>query len=174
MTDADRALIVQNCLQSAEDRIVITHGTDTMTETAAAHRSRHLRENSGAHRRDDSLCLWQLRRPLQSRQRALVCPGVAAGVYIAMNGQCFPGIGSGKIASAANLRRFLQPRLDRQEIVLIAITCHSSLFIESDQVSGGRFLPRRMKTPAANATISMRKTAGPIGKPNPKRPWRIK
>ena len=31
MTDADRALIVQNCLQSAEDRIVITHGTDTMT-----------------------------------------------------------------------------------------------------------------------------------------------
>ena len=36
MTDADRALIVQNCLQSEEDRIVITHGTDTMTETAAA------------------------------------------------------------------------------------------------------------------------------------------
>jgi len=36
MTDADRALIVQNCLQSPEDRIVITHGTDTMTETAAA------------------------------------------------------------------------------------------------------------------------------------------
>ena len=28
MTDADRNLIVQNCLQSAEDRIVITHGTD--------------------------------------------------------------------------------------------------------------------------------------------------
>ena len=36
MTDADRALIVQNCLQSPEDGIVITHGTDTMTETAAA------------------------------------------------------------------------------------------------------------------------------------------
>src|SRR5438046_9326217 len=36
MTDADRALIVQNCAQSPEDRIVITHGTDTMTETAAA------------------------------------------------------------------------------------------------------------------------------------------
>ncbi len=36
MTDADRALIVQNCVQSEEDRIVITHGTDTMTETAAA------------------------------------------------------------------------------------------------------------------------------------------
>src|SRR3954464_11925046 len=36
MTEADRALIVQNCLQAPEDRIVITHGTDTMTETAAA------------------------------------------------------------------------------------------------------------------------------------------
>ena len=36
MTDADRAVIVQNCLQSKEDRIVITHGTDTMTDTAAA------------------------------------------------------------------------------------------------------------------------------------------
>ena len=36
MTDADRALIVQNCAQSPEDRIVITHGTDTMTDTAAA------------------------------------------------------------------------------------------------------------------------------------------
>src|SRR6185437_2257182 len=36
MSDADRALIVQNCLQADEDRIVVTHGTDTMTETAAA------------------------------------------------------------------------------------------------------------------------------------------
>ena len=36
ITDADRALIVQNCLQAPEDRIVITHGTDTMAETAAS------------------------------------------------------------------------------------------------------------------------------------------
>src|ERR1700751_2017638 len=36
MSDADRALIVQNCRQAQESRIVITHGTDTMTETAAA------------------------------------------------------------------------------------------------------------------------------------------
>src|SRR5438874_6626971 len=36
MTDADRTLIVQNCAQSPEDRLVVTHGTDTMTETAAA------------------------------------------------------------------------------------------------------------------------------------------
>jgi L-asparaginase len=36
MTAADRELIVRNCAQCAESRIVITHGTDTMVETAAA------------------------------------------------------------------------------------------------------------------------------------------
>src|SRR5205809_6933310 len=36
MTDADRALIVEQCRQAAESRIVVTHGTDTMVETAAA------------------------------------------------------------------------------------------------------------------------------------------
>ena len=36
MTDADRAIIVQNCKQADEERIVITHGTDTMVETASA------------------------------------------------------------------------------------------------------------------------------------------
>ncbi|HEU5255083.1 MAG TPA: asparaginase domain-containing protein [Vicinamibacterales bacterium] len=36
MTDADRDLIVRNCQQCDESCIVITHGTDTMVETAAA------------------------------------------------------------------------------------------------------------------------------------------
>lgn len=36
MTDADRALVVRHCAECAEARIVITHGTDTMVETAAA------------------------------------------------------------------------------------------------------------------------------------------
>ena len=36
MTDADRELIVRNCLQAEEARIVITHGTDTMVDTARA------------------------------------------------------------------------------------------------------------------------------------------
>ena len=35
MTDADRALIVEQCRAATEPRIVITHGTDTMIETAA-------------------------------------------------------------------------------------------------------------------------------------------
>src|SRR5215207_2665194 len=36
MTDADRALIVDQCRQAGETRLLITHGTDTMVETAAA------------------------------------------------------------------------------------------------------------------------------------------
>jgi L-asparaginase len=36
MTDADRDLIVRNCRQCEESYIVITHGTDTMIDTAAA------------------------------------------------------------------------------------------------------------------------------------------
>ncbi len=36
MTDADRRLIVESCRSAAEERIVITHGTDTMPETARA------------------------------------------------------------------------------------------------------------------------------------------
>ena len=36
MTDADRALVVEQCRQSEVDRIVVTHGTDTMVETARA------------------------------------------------------------------------------------------------------------------------------------------
>src|SRR5262245_42449336 len=36
MTDVDRELIVRNCVQAPEERIVITHGTDTMVDTARA------------------------------------------------------------------------------------------------------------------------------------------
>jgi L-asparaginase len=36
MSEADRQAIVQNCRQCEEARIVVTHGTDTMVETAAA------------------------------------------------------------------------------------------------------------------------------------------
>ena len=34
MTDTDRALIIENCIKAEEDKILITHGTDTITETA--------------------------------------------------------------------------------------------------------------------------------------------
>ena len=36
MTDADRARIVTSCRDWAESRVVVTHGTDTMVDTAAA------------------------------------------------------------------------------------------------------------------------------------------
>jgi len=90
MTDADRALIVQNCLQSPEDRIVITHGTDTMTDTAAA----VARGVSGKtvvltgamvpYAFGSSDGLFNLGSALSFVQ---VLP---PGVYIAMNGKCFP------------------------------------------------------------------------------------
>jgi L-asparaginase len=34
MKDTDRAIILQNCRNAEEERIVITHGTDTMVDTA--------------------------------------------------------------------------------------------------------------------------------------------
>ena len=90
MTEADRALIVQNCLQAPEDRIVITHGTDTMTETAAE----VARAVSGKtvvltgamipYAFGSSDGLFNLGSALSFVQ---VLP---PGVYLAMNGKCFP------------------------------------------------------------------------------------
>lgn len=34
MTDDDRKLIAEHCLKSPEEKIIITHGTDTMSDTA--------------------------------------------------------------------------------------------------------------------------------------------
>ena len=34
MTDADRKIISDSCIATQEDKIVVTHGTDTMVETA--------------------------------------------------------------------------------------------------------------------------------------------
>ena len=90
MTDADRALIVQDCLQAEENRIVITHGTDTMTETASA--IAHNVEGktvvlTGAmipYAFGSSDGLFNLGSALSFVQ---VLP---AGVYVAMNGKCFP------------------------------------------------------------------------------------
>jgi L-asparaginase len=89
MTDADRALIVQNCLQSEEDRIVITHGTDTMTDTAAAVAGAVTGKTivlTGAiipYAFGSSDGLFNLGSALSFAQ---VLP---AGVYVAMNGKCF-------------------------------------------------------------------------------------
>ena len=90
MTEADRDLIVQNCLQSDEIRIVITHGTDTMTETAAAIAQAVSGKTvvlTGAmipYAFGSSDGLFNLGSALSFVQ---VLP---PGVYISMNGRCFP------------------------------------------------------------------------------------
>jgi L-asparaginase len=89
MTDADRNLIVQNCLQSAEDCIVITHGTDTMTETAAAVAGAVTGKTvvlTGAmipYAFGSSDGLFNLGSALSFVQ------ALPPGVYIAIHGQCF-------------------------------------------------------------------------------------
>ena len=89
MTEADRAVIVQNCRQSEENRIVVTHGTDTMTETAAAIAPAVSGKTvvlTGAmipYAFGSSDGLFNLGSALSFVQ---VLP---AGVYIAMNGKCF-------------------------------------------------------------------------------------
>ncbi len=90
MSDSDRALIVQNCLQSKEERIVITHGTDTMTDTAAAIARAVTKKTivlTGAmipFAFGSSDGLFNLGSALSFVQ------ALPDGVYIAMNGRCFP------------------------------------------------------------------------------------
>jgi L-asparaginase len=89
MTDADRELVVCNCVQCEEARIVITHGTDTMVETAravAAGVSGKTVVLTGAmipYAFGSSDGLFNLGSALSFVQ---VLP---PGVYIAMNGQHF-------------------------------------------------------------------------------------
>jgi L-asparaginase len=92
MVDADRALIVERCREAAESRLLITHGTDTMVETAAA-LAASLPPASGKtivltgamipYAFGSSDGLFNLGSALSFVQ---VLP---PGVYIAMNGRCF-------------------------------------------------------------------------------------
>ncbi len=89
MTDADRALIVDNCRKADEARIVITHGTDTMVETARALGTAGLDKTivlTGAmvpYAFGSSDGLFNLGSALSFVQ---VLP---PGVYVAMNGRAF-------------------------------------------------------------------------------------
>jgi L-asparaginase len=89
MSDADRRMIADNCGRATDDRIVITHGTDTMTETArvlAAEVEGKTIVLTGAmipYAFGSSDGLFNLGSALSFVQ---VLP---AGVYIAMNGRCF-------------------------------------------------------------------------------------
>ncbi len=90
MTAADRASIVAQCGQSDEARIVITHGTDTMVETAAAlaaampaGKTIVLTGAMVPYAFGSSDGLFNLGSALSFVQL------LPAGVYIAMNGRCF-------------------------------------------------------------------------------------
>jgi L-asparaginase len=89
MTDADRARVVKNCKDCDTPRIVITHGTDTMVETAAAI-AREVQDKTivltGAmipYAFGSSDGLFNLGSALSFVQT------LPPGVYIAMNGQAF-------------------------------------------------------------------------------------
>ncbi|HKF42907.1 MAG TPA: asparaginase domain-containing protein [Thermoanaerobaculia bacterium] len=90
MTDADRETILANCRQAKEKRIVITHGTDTMVETARVLASGVPDKTivlTGAmvpYAFGSSDGLFNLGSALSFVQ---VLP---PGVSIAMNGRCFP------------------------------------------------------------------------------------
>ena len=89
MSDADRDLIAEQCARSPEDRIVVTHGTDTMVETArviaaaAPHKTIVLTGAMVPIAFGSSDGLFNLGSALSFAQV------LAPGVYIAMNGRCF-------------------------------------------------------------------------------------
>lgn len=90
MTDEHRAAIVDRCRRCPEGRIVITHGTDTMVDTAAAlaqqvsHKTIVLTGAMIPYAFGSSDGLFNLGSALSFAQ---VLP---EGVYVAMNGTAFP------------------------------------------------------------------------------------
>ena len=89
MNDEDRSLILSKCLECSEDRVMVTHGTDTMVETA---------QLLGNKIKDKTIVLFGSMIPYSiNNSDALFNLGAALsavqnktnGVYIAMNGQVF-------------------------------------------------------------------------------------
>jgi L-asparaginase len=89
MTEDDRNLIAEHCSKSPENKIIITHGTDTMAETALV-LSKRVKDKviviTGAmipYKFGSSDGLFNLGSALAFVQT------LSPGVYIAMNGRCF-------------------------------------------------------------------------------------
>ncbi|MEQ1542815.1 MAG: asparaginase domain-containing protein [Novosphingobium sp.] len=92
LTDADRALIAGAAREAPEQRIVVTHGTDTMTETAKV---------LAAEVPGKTICLTGALSPARFAETdapfnlgmAFAAAQLAApGVWIAMSGQVFDGL----------------------------------------------------------------------------------
>ena len=90
MTEADRHLILEQCRQARECRLVITHGTDTMVTTAQALAANITDKTivlTGAlvpYKFGSSDGLFNLGSALAFAQT------LPPGVYVAMNGRVFP------------------------------------------------------------------------------------
>ncbi len=89
MTDHDRVLIADQCNKAAENKIIITHGTDTMSDTAKW-LAQHVKEKTivltGAmipYKFGSSDGLFNLGSALAFVQ------SLPQGVYVAMNGRIF-------------------------------------------------------------------------------------
>jgi len=89
MTDKDRSLIVKSCADAKESQIIITHGTDTMTQTAAKIGEKNLQKTiviTGAmipYKFGTSDGLFNIASALAYVQT------LSNGVYVAMNGRVF-------------------------------------------------------------------------------------
>jgi len=89
MKNLHRELILKKCLQSKENKIIITHGTDTMVKTAKFIAQGNLNKTiilTGAmipYKFGSSDGLFNLGGAIAYVQ------SLESGVYIAMNGKCF-------------------------------------------------------------------------------------
>ena len=89
MTDGNRSFVVDSCTNAIEDQIIITHGTDTMTQTAKELGLRKLNKTiviTGAmipYKFGTSDGLFNIASALAYVQTLPV------GVYVAMNGRVF-------------------------------------------------------------------------------------
>ena len=89
MDDKDRSLVVNNCSESPESNIIITHGTDTMVDTATSIANAKLNKTivlTGAmipYKFGSSDGLFNLGAAIGFVQ------SLPDGVYIAMNGKYF-------------------------------------------------------------------------------------
>src|SRR5581483_10856011 len=98
MTDAERRSIADACLESPESRVVITHGTDTMVETARVLAAAVSDGPAGSERYRKTVVLTGALVPyafgssdgLFNLGSALsFAQTLPAGVYVAMNGRAF-------------------------------------------------------------------------------------
>ncbi len=100
MTEADRRRVLAACLRAPEKRLVVTHGTDTMVETARVLGPRVEGKTvvlTGAmvpYKFGSSDGLFNLGSALSFAQ------ALPAGVYVAMNGRVFPWDGVRKNRAA--------------------------------------------------------------------------